>query len=335
MFVDAHCHLDDKYFDVPASTILQRAREAGVDQLVVVGCGVEASENAVRLAQAHPGEVFAAVGVHPHDAEGMTDDDFETLRALASLDVVVAVGETGLDYHYDHSPREVQRQVFRRFLSLAKEVQKPVVVHTREAEEDTVRILQEAGPFPRSGQIHCFTGTMDLASPAVDLGLYVSFSGVVTFNSADTLRACAKELPLERLLIETDCPYLTPAPFRGRKNEPMFVSVVAGCIAEQRGLTVDEVARATSVNARLLFELPDPEDTELLAFASGRTLHVAVHRADRTSAELLEAANRVPTKKVRQVRLWVPDDAQAHPPHVEAVTVWAESVGCPVVHPDV
>lgn len=318
MFVDAHAHLDGHYFDDPVDAVVDRAFDAGVSQLVVVGCGVPASENALRLAEAHPGRLFAAVGVHPHDVAAMTDADFDVIAALAREPGAVAVGETGLDYHYDHSPREAQREAFARFLELAKAVDKPVVVHTREAEADTVALLEAAAPLPASGQIHCFTGTMALAEPAVAMGLYVSFSGVVTFNNADGLRACARALPLDRLLVETDCPYLTPAPFRGRKNEPMFVPVVAGTLAREKGLSVPEVAAATGVNARRLFRLPAPAATAPLAFVSGRALHL---NAAGPPARVVEAAERIPLKKVE--RVIVHGDAGAG----AEVRAWAEATG--------
>jgi TatD DNase family protein len=321
MFIDAHAHLDDHYFDDPVARVLDRAFEAGVGQLVVVGCGVPASENAVRLASEHPGRIFAAVGVHPHDVQKMTDADFDAIAALAREPEVVAVGETGLDYHYDHSPREAQREAFARFLDLAKAVDKPVVVHTREAEADTVSLLKAAAPLPASGQIHCFTGTMALAGPAVDLGLYVSFSGVVTFNNADGLRECVRQLPLDRLLIETDCPYLTPAPFRGRKNEPMLVPVVAGTLAAEKRMTVAEVAEATTANAQRLFRLPAPPATRPLAFASGRVLHLM---AEADAAAVLAAAERHILKKIDRVLV------HGEGPAASDLEAWARAAGKPV-----
>ena len=324
MFIDAHAHLDPHYHAFSPEELIARAADAGVERLVVVGCGVEASERAVELAQRRPDRVSAAVGVHPHDVEEMSEADFDRIRALAQLPEVVAVGETGLDYHYDHSPRDLQREVFRRFIALGVEVDKPVVVHTREAEADTVEILREVGPLAAGGQIHCFTGTMALAGPAVELGWHVSFAGVVTFNNADTLRACAAELPLERLLIETDCPYLTPAPFRGRKNEPLFVPVVAGQIAALRGLSVEAVAAQTTANARRLFRLPQASSRPL-AFASGQTLHLRAAGAE--ADEVLAAAERLPLKKIRRVQAHLPEGASPDPVLVAALEAWARGRG--------
>ncbi len=304
MFIDAHAHLDADHFRMPPEEVLQRAFEAGVDQLIVVGCGVERSQNAIALAKAHPGRIFAVVGVHPHDVAEMQEADFQTLTELASLPEVVGVGETGLDYHYDHSPRELQREIFARHLELARAVNKPVVIHTREAEDDTLAVLEAAGPLPAGGQLHCFTSSRALAIQGVqDHGFHVSFSGVVTFNNADALRAIATELPEDRLLIETDCPFLTPAPFRGIKNEPALVTVVAGRLAELRGHSVAEMAATTSASTRKLFGLPPAPRTDLLAFASGRLLHLRVDHPEATPEQLIEAAERWPTKKVREVAL--------------------------------
>ncbi|MDF1565519.1 MAG: TatD family hydrolase [Deltaproteobacteria bacterium] len=304
MFIDAHAHLDAESFTLPPEEILRRAFEAGVDQLIVVGCGVERSRNALALAQRHPGRLFAVVGVHPHDVAGMRDADLEAIAALAREPEVVGVGETGLDYHYDHSPRDVQQEVFARHLELAREVGKPVVIHTREAEEDTLSVLERVGRLPAGGQLHCFTSSRELALRGVEEhGFHVSFSGVLTFANADPLRAICAELPEERLLIETDCPYLTPAPFRGIKNEPALVSVVAGKMAELRGLEVAELARRTSAHCRALFGLPPPPPSDLLAFASGRCLHLRVDHPEATAAQLLEAAGRWPEKKLREVEL--------------------------------
>lgn len=328
MFVDAHAHLDPHHFPDGPEPLLERAFEAGVDQLVVVGLGLEDGAHAADLARAHPGRVFAAVAIHPHDARDVTDADLEAMAALARRPEVVAVGETGLDYHYDHSPREVQREVFARFCRLAKEVGKPLVVHTREAEADTVAILEREAPFPAGGQIHSFTGTLGLARPALDLGFHVSFSGVVTFANADDLRAAAREVPLERLLVETDCPYLAPAPFRGRKNEPMFVTAVAGALAAVKGVSVEALAERTTANARRLFGLGAPDATRLLAFASGETLHLAVHRPEVTAEALLAAARRWPLKKVRRLA-FLPFGAP-RPELVEAVRRWAKEIGRPV-----
>jgi TatD DNase family protein len=213
-----------------------------------------AFERAVVLAEKHP-EIYVAVGIHPHDAKLFDDAVEERLGNLITGSTrVVAWGEIGLDYHYDHSPRDVQREVFRRQLKLARELNLPVIIHSREADEDTVSILrEELSGYERAGVLHCFGGKLQMARDAIDLGFYVSFAGNLTFKKAEDLRDIARQLPLERLLVETDCPYLTPVPFRGKRNEPARVVETAGCLAALHGLEVSEVARSTSENFARLF----------------------------------------------------------------------------------
>lgn len=254
----------------------------------------------------------------------MTAEDFEAIARLAREAQVVAVGETGLDFHYRHSSPEAQRAAFRRFVELANAVGKPVVVHSRDAEEDTLEILRQVPP-QAGAQIHCFTGSRGFAEACVAEGFHVSFSGVVTFNNADPLREVARDLPLDRILVETDCPYLTPAPFRGRKNAPAFVTVTAGRLAAERDLTVEALARATSENARRLFRLPPPPAGDPLAFATGSELCVAVHQSD--VDRVLSAARRWPLKKVKQVRAWTPPGSTREPATLDAVRAWAEEAG--------
>lgn len=287
--------------------------------MIVVGCGVEASRNAIRLASEYPDRLFATVGVHPHDAGSMTDEDFEAIARMAERPEVVAVGETGLDYHYDRSPRDVQRRAFSRFLELSRRVRKPVVIHTREAEQDTIAILREHAPLAASGQLHCFTGTMELAEAALELGMFVSFSGAVTFANAGSLRDCARALPMERLLVETDCPYLTPAPFRGRENEPMMIPVVAATLAEQKGLSVEDVGRRTTRNARALFELPAVASTTALAFAGKKEIYVALGGDGVVPERLIEAASRYPAKKIARLVGFLPPGARPSPAALDAV----------------
>ncbi len=326
MFIDAHAHLDPNYFETGPDPVLQAAFEAGVEQLIVVGCGVESSRFAVELARAYPGRVFAAVGVHPHDVAKMREGDFEAIAALARAPEVVAVGETGLDYHYRHSPPEAQQEAFRRFIALANEVDKPVVVHTREAEADTLEILRRERP--QAGvQLHCFTGSRALAEGSLDLGAYISLSGVVTFNNAEALRAIARDLPLERILVETDCPYLTPAPFRGRQNTPSYVTVTAGRIAALRGMAIEAFARHAASNTRRLFRLPEAAQDEVLAFATGSEVYAAVHREDADA--VVKALKRWPRKKLRGVRLWTPEGSSTVASTMQAVRAWAQGEGLP------
>jgi len=213
-----------------------------------------AFERAVALAEKH-GEIYAAVGVHPHDAKLFDDAAEQRLSALVKGSKrVIAWGEIGLDYHYDHSPRDRQREVFRGQLRLAREHDVPVIIHSREADEDTVSILrEELSGYERAGVLHCFGGSLPMARAAIELGFYVSFAGNLTFKKAEDLRDIARQLPLDRLMVETDCPYLTPVPFRGKRNEPARVVETAGCLAMLHGIDVTEVARITSENFARLF----------------------------------------------------------------------------------
>jgi TatD DNase family protein len=253
--IDSHCHLDDEQFAADREAVIERAQAAGVERMVAIGTGNGPPdlEAAVRLADAYPC-FYATVGVHPHDAAKATPATFEHLLALSEHPKVVAIGEIGLDYHYDLSPREVQREVFTGQLQLAIQALKPVVIHTREAWEDTLRLLDE-NPPPRAGIMHCFTGGPDAARQALDRGYYLSFGGVLTFPKAENVREAARITPDERLLVETDAPYLAPVPHRGKRNEPAFLADTVRRLAEVRGTTPDEIAELTSRNfARLCLQ---------------------------------------------------------------------------------
>jgi len=246
-WTDNHCHLPT---DESLPGVLAAARHAGVERLITVGTDVPSSRAAIALAADHPG-VFATAGVHPHDAAGGIDG----LADLLVDGTVVAVGECGLDYHYDHSPRPVQRDVFAAQVALANDRQLPLVIHTRQAWDDTFAILDEVG-VPGRTILHCFTGGPDEADACLARGLYVSFSGIVTFPSAPEVRAAAVRCPTDRLLVETDAPYLAPVPHRGRRNQPAWVTDVGAFLAEARNVTVDDIATATWDNASVAFGLP-------------------------------------------------------------------------------
>jgi len=254
MLIDSHCHLDDTRFDTDREAMIQRAREAGIEHLVSIGCDLETSRAAVELANKHP-FISATVGVHPHEVRHIKDGWYDELRALAKSGRVAAYGEIGLDYHYDHSPRDVQRARFREQVRLARELGLPIVIHTREAQEDTITILKEEKAGEVGGVFHCFSGDAWLAKDALDLGFYLSFSGVVTFQNATMLRDIVKTVPLDRILVETDAPYLTPAPHRGKRNEPAYVRHVADKIAEIHCLSTQQVEDATTQNTKRLFRI--------------------------------------------------------------------------------
>jgi TatD DNase family protein len=258
MLIDTHTHLDDARYDTDRDAMIARAREAGVDAFVTIGCDLATSRAAVGMAQRYP-FVYATVGVHPHEVKHISDGWYDELRRLAAHPKVVGYGEIGLDYHYNHSPPKLQRERFREQVLLAREIRKPIVVHTREAQEDTIAILREEHAGEVGGVFHCFSGDAWLAKDALDLGFYLSFSGVLTFQNATMLREIARTVPRDRLLIETDCPYLTPVPHRGKRNEPAHVRLVAEKLAELTATEgaggMEAIARITSANARRLFKL--------------------------------------------------------------------------------
>jgi len=255
LLIDTHAHLDDARFDGDRDAVIARAREAGVEHFVTIGCDLTTSRAAVELADRYP-FIYATVGVHPHEAKQIGDSWYDDLRRLAQHKKVVAYGEIGLDYHYNHSPPKLQRERFREQITLARELRLPIVVHTREAQDDTIAILKEENAADVGGVFHCFSGDARLAKNALDLGFLLSFSGVITFQNATMLRDIVKTVPMDRILVETDSPYLTPAPHRGKRNEPAHVRLVAEKIAAIQGMTADQIAELTSQNARRVFKIP-------------------------------------------------------------------------------
>ncbi|MGB0934466.1 MAG: TatD family hydrolase [Alphaproteobacteria bacterium] len=255
MYIDSHCHVNNAYFPDDLKETLDRARAAKVSSFLNICTTLEEAPDIIKIAEQHD-DMKCTVGVHPHEAGPAYDaGDLENhLLRLAEHPKVIGLGETGLDYYYDHSPREKQQSAFRDHISAAKKTGLPLIIHTRDAEEDTIAILdEEKGNI--SGIIHCFSGSQDLADKSLALGFYISISGIVTFKKADELREIVKSVPMDRLLIETDSPYLAPVPFRGKRNEPAFVVHTAECIAELKGISVEEVAAVTSQNYKKLFSL--------------------------------------------------------------------------------
>jgi TatD DNase family protein len=246
--VDSHCHIDMPQFDVDRDAVVERAREAGVETMLIVG-GVDEESGHQRALRVGERYGFpASAGVHPHEARLATEATYDELRGLAKEKRVVAIGEMGLDFHYDHSTRETQREVFRRQVRLARDVGLPVIVHTREADDETAEILAAEGAAQVGGIIHCFTGTRELASRALEMGFLISFSGILAFPRAEEIQHVARTIPLDRLLVETDAPFLAPPPHRGKRNEPAFVVEVARRIAALREVSVEEIGAATRVN---------------------------------------------------------------------------------------
>jgi TatD DNase family protein len=259
MFIDSHAHIDGAEFDADRDEVIQRARDAGVSAILNIGTGDPHSgalERAVELAERYA-NIYTAIGTHPHDAR-LFDDDAEQLilKLITTSQRVIAWGEIGLDFHHDNSPRDVQLRVFQRQLQLAREAKLPVIIHTREAEAETIEMLKsESARGDLTGIMHCFSSSGWLALQAIELGFYISFSGIVTFKKAEELRTVAKQVPLNRLLIETDCPFLAPVPFRGKRNEPAYVVEVARCLAGLHDKSIEEIAQITTGNFARVFNL--------------------------------------------------------------------------------
>jgi TatD DNase family protein len=257
--VDSHCHVAEPQFDVDREAVLERAAASGVGTIVCVGATGAIERNLPTLDLAgrrEPVRVFATVGIHPHDAQTADDAAFDTLARFATMPGVVGVGETGLDYHYDHSPRETQRAAFARTIALARRLSLPLVVHVREAHEEAADLLRSEGASEIAGVIHCFTGNRDDAFRYLDLGFDISVSGIATFRNADALRDAVRQIPIDSLLVETDAPYLAPIPHRGKRNEPAYVRIVTEAVAAMRGEDFGVVAAATAANAARLFRFP-------------------------------------------------------------------------------
>ena len=277
MLVDSHVHLDDERFDADREEVIERALEAGVSYLINPGTDLDSSRRAVELAETHDC-IYAAVGVHPHEAAYLTDPACGALRQLARHEKVVAIGEIGLDYYRDLSPREVQREAFRKQLDLAAGLDLPVIVHTRDARADVEEVLREASAAGSlRGVLHCYADGLDWAKRAVEMGFYLGLGGPLTYDDAATLREVAASVPLEQVLLETDCPWLTPAPHkRSGRNEPAYVRHVADTLARIRSLTTDDVCRVTGLAAARLFGIPSTDDTGKIAYVIRNSLYLNI-----------------------------------------------------------
>ena len=253
MLVDSHCHLDFPDFADELDDVVARARAAEIMRIVTISTRVKKHAQVLAIAERFP-DVFCSVGTHPHNAQEEMDVDAQALIALTQHPKVVAIGEAGLDYHYDNSPRDLQEQSFRQHIAAARETRLPLVIHSRDCDDDMARILEEEmgkGAFP--AVLHCFTGGRDLAFKAIRLGLYISFTGILTFRRSDDLRALAADLPGERVLVETDAPYLAPMPYRGQRNEPAYVVETAKVLADACGVPAETIAAQTTENFFRLF----------------------------------------------------------------------------------
>ncbi|MCB1024775.1 MAG: TatD family hydrolase [Acidobacteria bacterium] len=258
--IDSHCHIDGEQFDEDREQVIQRALDSGVLAMLNIGTGSpkeDSFEKTVNLADSYP-EIFAAVGIHPHDASEYSEAVEKRLIDLTrSSNKVIAWGEIGLDYYYEHSTRDAQRRVFSRQINVARELDLPIIIHSRDADDETVEILRQECSYPnfRGGIMHCFGGTPEMAAALMNIGFLISFAGNVTFKKADNLRDSAKVVPLEKLLVETDCPYLTPVPYRGKRNEPARVVETAKFLADFYEIELEELARQTTKNFSRFFRL--------------------------------------------------------------------------------
>jgi TatD DNase family protein len=255
MLVDSHCHLDFPDFAAERAAVLGRAREAGIGAMLTICTRLDQFAGVLAIAEADP-DIWCSVGAHPHEAADHAAVTADELAALTGHPRVVGIGETGLDFHYDHSPHDVQERVFRAHIAASRATGLPLIVHAREADEAMAAILEEE--FPPPGVLHCFTGGRDLAERALAIGFYISISGIVTFRNAEALRDIVRDLPADRLLVETDAPYLAPVPYRGRRNEPAFVAATAAAVAALRGVDAAVLAATTTGNFFRLFGKATP-----------------------------------------------------------------------------
>jgi TatD DNase family protein len=275
MFIDTHAHLEMVQFDVDRDEVIQRAKDAGLLTILTVGSSLEGSFKAIDIAKKY-NFIHAAVGIHPHESASVDERQFADLQKLADDPDVIAIGETGLDYFKKYSPAEVQISLFKKHIRLAREIKKPVIVHCRDAWEDTLSILREEKAEEVGGIIHCFSGDRELALKCVDLGFFISFAGPLTYPKAHQLREAAKAVPSERLLTETDCPYLSPQSNRGRRNEPAFVVETAKKLAEIKGLSLEDLGRIIQKNMGDLFGSGEPDSSGKIAYQIRNSLYVNV-----------------------------------------------------------
>lgn len=252
MYFDTHAHLDDKQFRQDQDAMIRRAKEAGIQYIVNVGYNVPSARRTLELVKKYD-FIYGAIGMHPHDAKDLNGESLQELKRIAKEPKIVAIGEIGLDYYWNHSPHDVQQRVFRRMIDFARELKKPIIIHDRDAHEDIFRIMKEEEARDVGGIFHCYSGSWTMAKEAVSMGFYISIAGPVTFHNARKTVEVVKEIPLEHLLIETDCPYLAPVPYRGKRNEPAYVVKVAEMIAEIKGVPLTDVALATLENGKKAF----------------------------------------------------------------------------------
>jgi len=255
MFIDTHAHITFPEFEYDLPQVIERAKQANLEAIINIALDDKALEKSLKLSEEYPNYIYTTFGTHPHEAKEWNAAIPAKIKELAKQKKIIAVGEMGLDYYYKHSPVEQQKQAFREALRLAQELDLPAIIHIRDASKDAMMIIHEENQGKLKGVLHCFGGDMDLAREALDLGLLISFTGIVTFPKATNVKEAVKQIPLESIMIETDCPFLAPIPYRGKRNEPAYVVKVAEAIAEVKGLSIEEVAQQTTRNAKLFFRM--------------------------------------------------------------------------------
>lgn len=274
--IDSHSHIYGKEYTADFPEMLERASAAGVGTILAVGADLESSREACQLAEAYD-RIYCSVGIHPHDADRVTERCYEIVRELATGNPkVVAIGEIGLDFYRDRSPRDAQEEVFRRFIRLARELKLPIIIHDRDAHDRILAIMKEENAHEVGGVLHCFSGDLAMAQEVIAMGFKISIPGTVTYASNEALREVVRGVKIEEMLVETDAPYLTPVPHRGKRNEPSFVRFTAEKISEIKGLSLDDVARITSFNTRRLFGIPDPAEQATLAYKIRNSLYLNI-----------------------------------------------------------
>lgn len=273
--IDTHAHLDSDQFENDLPEVLQRAQRANIDQIITIGCDLSSSQKSCSLAGANQ-HIYAAVGIHPHEARSATVENLQQLKQLAGRPKVVAIGEIGLDYYRDHAPRDVQRQAFEAQLDLARELSLPVIIHDRDAHDDVLNLLRQAHAEEIGGVLHCFSGDASLARACMDMGFFISFAGPVTYPRNEELRAVAKTVPTEHLLVETDCPYLSPQGFRGKRNEPSHVRLTAEKVAEIKGISMADMSRIIRLNCHRLFGIGEVDQSSKIAYQIRDSLYLNI-----------------------------------------------------------
>lgn len=272
--IDSHCHLDMDAFDSDRDKVIRRARDAGIEYIINIGSDREGNIHGLKISSDYP-EVYAAIGIHPHDAKTLNEELFPEIKAWAKQPKVIAIGEIGLDYHYMHSAKEIQLDAFRKQIAIARNFGLPIIVHSREANHDTLQIIQKEAS-DMTGVFHCFSGDTEMARTVLNMGFYISIAGPVTFKNAVNLRKIAKFIPDDRLLIETDAPYLSPVPMRGKRNEPSFLKYTAQVISEIRGVGISDIGRITSLNAMRLFKIGRTPDKGEIVYKIRDSLYLNI-----------------------------------------------------------